>query len=117
MAKKKPAKKKPPKKRPAVLECPNPEGKPYSLAQLLGKLQEKGFAADFFSLLKSAEANNQNAIDCVNSYFAPTTTELQNLGIPSDQIPIMKRCSDSGLLVLVTASQNASLKSRRTPKR
>lgn len=116
MAKKKP-KKKPAKKRPAVLQCPNPEGKPYSLSQLLGKLQEKGFAADFFSLLKSAEAGDQSAIDCVNTYFAPTTTELQNLGIPASQIPIMKKCTDSGLLVLVTAQQNASLKPYRTPKR
>lgn len=114
MAKKKPAK----KKNPAGLECPNPEGKPYTLSQLLGRLQEKGFAKDFFSLLKDAEANTPGAVDCVNSYFAPTTTELQNLGIPPSQIPIMKRCTDSGLLVLVTASQNASLKPRKkTPKR
>lgn len=111
------AKNKPAKKRPAVLACPNPEGKPYSLAQLLSRLQEKGFAADFFSLLKDAEANIPGASDCVNSYFAPTTTELQNLGIPASEIPIMKRCTDSGLLLLVTASQNASLKPRRTPKR
>jgi len=113
MATKKPAK----KKRPAALECPNPEGKPYSLTQLLAKLQDKGFAADFFSLLKDAEANFPGAVDCVNSYFAPTTTELQNLGIPASKIPIMKRCTDSGLLVLVIASQNTSLKPRKTPKR
>jgi hypothetical protein len=106
------AKKKPAKKRPAALACPNPEGKPYSLAQLLGRLQEKGFAADFFNLLKNAEGGDQNAIDCVNSYFSPTTTELQNLGIPSGQIPIMKKCTDSGLLVLVTAQQNSALKKR-----
>jgi hypothetical protein len=113
MAKKKPAK----KKRPAALECPNPAGKPYNLSQLLGRLQEKGFATDFFSLLKDAEANVPGASDCVNSYFAPTTTELQNLGIPAPQIPIMKRCTDSGLLVLVTASQNALLKPRKKAKR
>lgn len=111
------AKKKPAKKRAAELACPNPEGKPYTLTQLLDKLQEKGFAADFFSLLKDAEADIPGASDCVNSYFAPTTTELQNLGIPASQIPMMKRCTDSGLLVLVIASQNASLKPRRTPKR
>ena len=106
------AKKKPAKKKKAVVECPNPEGKPYSLTQLLARLQEKGFAADFFSLLKDAEANIPGASDCVNSYFAPTTTELQNLGIPASQIPMMKRCTDSGLLVLVTAQQNSALKKR-----
>lgn len=112
------AKKKPAKKRPAALGCPNPEGKPYSLTQLLAKLQDKGFAADFFGLLKAAEANDPpGAIDCVNSYFAPTTTELQNLGIPADQIPIMKKCTDSGLLVLVSAQQSALLQPSRKPKK
>jgi len=110
-------KKKPATKRPAVLACPNPEGKPYSLTQLLAKLQDKGFAAEFFSLLKAAEANEPGTVDCVNSYFAPTTAELQNLGIPASQIPMMKKCTDSGLLVLVSAQQSALLKPRRTPKK
>ncbi len=100
------AKKKPAKKRASVLACPNPEGKPYSLSELLGKLQEKGFASEFFSLLKNAEAKVPGAAECVDSYFEPTTAELQTLGIPASQIPSMRKCTDSGLLVLVIAHQN-----------
>jgi hypothetical protein len=111
------AKKKAAKKKKALLECPNPAGKPYTLTQLLGKLQEKGFAEDFFNLLKSAEAKTPGASDCVDSYFAPTTTELQNLGIPASEIPMMKRCTDSGMLVLVVAQQGALSKPRKTPKK
>ena len=94
------------KKHDSGLACPNPQ-KAYSLWGLIGKLADKSFATDFLDLLKSAEAGDQNAKDCVDWYLAPTTTELQSLGIPASDIPRMKKCTDSGLLVLVTAQQAA----------
>ena len=48
-----------------------------------------------------------HAIDCVNSYLEPTDEELQDLGIPASEIDSMRRCTDSGLLVIVTAQQNS----------
>jgi|SRR6267143_4648650 len=99
------------RKRKIVLgECPNQsnDGKPYKLSELLILLKDKAFARFFFNLLKSAEANDQDAIACVNSYFEPSETELQNLGILASQWASMKKCTDSGLLVIVTAQQNAA---------
>ncbi|MEY2488140.1 MAG: hypothetical protein QOC70_82 [Verrucomicrobiota bacterium] len=94
------------KRRPVVGECPNPD-KAYTLWELVGKLQDRAFARFFFNLLKSAEANDPEAIACVNSYLAPTELELQDLGIPPSQIGNFRRCTDSGLLVLVLAKQNS----------
>lgn len=94
------------KKKFVLGECPNP-GRPYSLLELVALLKDKAFAQFFFDLLKSAEANDTHAIACVNSYLAPTTKELEDLGIPASQIDNMRRCTDSGLLVLVTAQQNS----------
>lgn len=104
------AKKKTRKKKKFVLgECPNQsnDGKPYSLFELVALLKDKAFAEFFFNLLKSAEKNERGAIDCVNSYLLPTVQELQDLGIPASRIESMRRCTESGLLVLVTAQQNS----------
>lgn len=103
------ATKKPAKKKLAAGGCPNPanEGQPFNLTELLELLKDKAFAQFFFDLLKRAEANERGAIDCVNSYLAPTVQELQDLGIPAARIESMRRCTESGLLVIVTAQQNA----------
>jgi hypothetical protein len=111
MATKKPAKKRK-KKKQAVWDCVNPGnpgngGEPYTLAEILVPLKDADFAKFFFDLIKRAQANEKGAIDCVNAYLEPTTQELQNLGIPASQIDSMRRCTDSGLLVLVIAQQNA----------
>ena len=103
------AKKKAAKKKRAVVDCPNPgnEGRPYNLTDFLILLKDKDFASSFLDLLKRAEANEKGAIECVNSYLAPTVQELEDLGIPASQIESMRKCTDSGLLVIVTAQQNA----------
>lgn len=95
------------RRKPAVAECPNPRGKPYSLWEFLPLLEDRAFAQFFLGQLKSAEANDKGAIACVDSYLEPTERELQELGIPASQWGSMRRCTDSGLLVLVTAQQNA----------
>jgi hypothetical protein len=105
------AKKKTGKKKHAVGECPNPD-RAYTLWGLIGKLEDKDFAAFFLDLLKRAEANEPGAIECVDSYLAPTAQELQNLGIPASQVASMRRCTDSGLLVIVTAQLKSSSKKR-----
>jgi hypothetical protein len=107
MAAKKPSR--PVKKRRAVVDCPNPgnEGRPYNLTDFLVILKNKDFAKDFLALLKRAELNEKGAIDCVNSYLAPTIPELESLGIAASQIENFRRCTDSGLLVMVPAQQSA----------
>jgi|GEM_PF-2231642 len=110
MATKKPAGKRK-KKKQARWDCINPgnptTGQPYTLEQILVELKKEDFAKFFFDLLKSAQANSKGAIDCVNKYFSPDVTELENLGIAPSQIDSMRRCTDSGLLLLVIAQQNA----------
>ena len=94
------------KKAVASWECPNPRGKPYTLWELVRLLADRTFAQFFMEKLRRAEESDRNAIDCVNSYLEPTEQELQDLGIPASQWASMKRCTDSGLLVLVTAQQS-----------
>ena len=95
------------KKRLESWDCPNPKG-PYSLGGLVELLKnDKSFAQFFFTQLKNALNNDKGAIACVDSYLAPTTQELEDLGIPASQLEGMKRCTESGLLVLVIAADNA----------
>lgn len=98
--------KKPIKKKNSSYGCPNP-GRAYTLWELVDQLQHPDFAEFFRERLKRAGENDKDAIDCVNSYLAPNVEELEELGIPAFQIDNMRRCTDSGLLVLVTAQQNA----------
>jgi hypothetical protein len=87
--------------------CPN-QSPPYSLWALVHLIEtDLAFGHFFFAQLKLALANNAAAIACVDSYLAPTTLELQDLGIPASQIEGMRRCTDSGLLILVIAKQNS----------
>jgi hypothetical protein len=88
-------------------ECPNPKGA-YNLGDLVFLLEnDKAFAGFFSDLLKRANNNDKSAIACVDSYFQPTDTELENLGIPASNLGSLRMCTDSGLLVAVIAQQNA----------
>lgn len=89
-------------------ECPNPREKPYNLWELVALLEtDKTFAQFFFDQLKAANENDPGAIACLDSYLAPTTEELQGIGISASQVANMKRCTDSGLLVAAIAKKNA----------
>ena len=88
--------------------CPNPNGTPYSLWGLIAELKKNsGFAADFVDLLKQANNNNKGAIECLDGYLAPTTDELDGLGISASDLEAMKRCTESGSLVAAIAKQAA----------
>jgi hypothetical protein len=88
-------------------DCPNPKA-PYNLGDLVELLKDdKTFAQFFTAKLKDALNGDKNAIECVDSYLAPTTQELQDLGIPASRVEGMRKCTDSGLLVLVIAADNA----------
>jgi hypothetical protein len=90
--------------RPGVWGCPNPNGKPYTLWQLVALLKrDKTFAQFFLDLSKRAQENDSAAIACVNSYVAPTDQELQDLDIPTSEWETMKRCTDSGVLAIAKA--------------
>ena len=93
------------KKKAVSWECPNPGEKPYNLWELVALLETDKTFAEFFSRqLKAANENDPAAIACVDSYLAPTTEELQAIGISASQVANMKRCTDSGLLVAVIAN-------------
>jgi hypothetical protein len=87
--------------------CPNPNA-PMNLTQVLALLEtDRDFAS--FLAIKVQEANkgDQDAIDCVDSYLQPTARELQNLGIPKSQIGPMRKCTESGNLVLAKCQEQA----------
>jgi hypothetical protein len=108
MAKKKPEKKRRKNKAKANFTCDNP-GRAFDLRTLRNMLEDhsSGFATFFFPVLKEAMNNNEDAIRCIDSYLAPGTEELKQLGIPPSQIEGYRRCTDSSLLVAVIAQQNA----------
>ena len=90
--------------RSGVGGCPNPNGKPYTLWQLVALLRsDKTFAQFFLDLVKRAQENDRAAIACVNSYVAPTDQELQDLDIPTSEWDTMRKCTDSGLLAIAKA--------------
>lgn len=95
------------KKRSGPWACPNRKDK-YKLWDLVALLKsDKSFAQFFTTQLKKALNNETAAINCVDSYLEPTTQELQDLGIPPSRIGPTRRCTDSGLLFLVIAKDNA----------
>lgn len=94
--------------RPGAGACPNPNGKPYTLWQLVALLKrDKTFAQFFLDLSKRAQENDSAAIACVNSYLAPTDQELQDLDIPASDWDTMRKCTDSGLLAIAKAQLNS----------
>ena len=95
------------KKKPVTTtwDCPNPQS-PYTLWGLVRLLQTDSEFADFFAeLLRRANNNEKGAIECVDSYLAPTTDELQALGIGASQWNSLRKCTESGLLVAVISQQ------------
>ena len=93
-------------------DCPNSQA-PYTLWGLVSLLQsDKSFAEFFADLLKRANNNDKGAIECVDSYLAPTDGELQALGIGASQWNSLSKCTESGLLVAVIAQQGT----RQAPK-
>ena len=71
----------------------------------------QGFAAFFTIQLKLAFAGDEAAIACIDSYLEPTDQELGGLGLPESEWGSLRKCTDSGFLVIVTANDEAS----RTP--
>jgi hypothetical protein len=90
----------------AAFECPSRVK--HTLWDLVKRLEsDPAFAQFFFDLLKRANENEPAAIACVDSYYEPTTEELQELGVSASQMDNMRRCTDSGLLVAVVAKASS----------
>jgi hypothetical protein len=87
--------------------CPNPNA-PMSLTQVLALLDtDSDFATFLATTVQDANRGDQDAIDCVDSYLQPTAGELQDLGIPKSQIGPMRKCTESGNLVLAKCQEKA----------
>jgi hypothetical protein len=90
-------------------QCPNRSGTKYTVKTCREKLKtDAEFAAFFAEKVKAGLGGNQEAKDCVDSYYEPTDIEMQNLGIPSDDWSVMRKCTESGLLLVVLAKEGAS---------
>ena len=90
--------------------CPSKDA-PMSLTRLTDKLtSDKIFADFFYPKLKEAISGDHDAIDCIDSYLKPTWGELLDLGIPPDEQPAYRHCTESGLLVAAHARVAAAAK-------
>jgi len=79
-----------------------------TLTQVLELLDsDPDFAMFFATTVQNANNNDQAAIDCVDSYLEPTPEELETLGIPKSQIGPMRKCTESGNLILVKCKEKA----------
>ena len=91
----------------ATYYCPNPNA-PMTLTAVLALLDtDSDFATFLATKVQAANDGDQEAINCVDSYLAPTARELQNLGIPKSQVGPMRKCTDSGNLVLAKCKEKA----------
>lgn len=89
------------------LRMPNPRAAE-SLAVVVVRLKnDKIFALDFATEVKSAMGGNQDAMACVVAYFQPTDQELTSFGIPVVDQPHMRSCTDVSVLVLVKCKEAA----------
>ena len=90
-------------------QCPNPSSQKFTVKTCKEKLQaDAEFAAFFAGKVKLALAGDQEAIACVDSYFEPSDSEMQSLGIPSSQWSMMRKCTDSGSLVAPITGEETS---------
>lgn len=82
---------------------------PYSLMELIDKIEENedNFAEDFAIQLLLANSGRRDAIARIESFFLPKEEELEKFGIHPSQWNSMKKCTDSGRLLLVTAEKYA----------
>jgi hypothetical protein len=93
----------------ATYQCPNPSREKYTVNTLNQKLKsDDAFAAFFAAKLKLALAGDREAIACVDSYYEPSDSEMQSLGIPSSQWSVMRKCTDSGSLVAPITGEETS---------
>ena len=93
----------------ATYQCPNPSREKYTLNTLNQQLKsDAAFAAFFSAKLKLALAGDREAIACVDSYYEPTDSELQSLGIPASDWSVMRKCTDSGSLVTAITGEETS---------
>lgn len=82
----------------------------YSLRKFIEKLEssETNFSKDFARAVKDANWGiDQAAIDCVESWFEPTDTELLSYGLRSNRIHNLKRCTDANLMLYATLKKRA----------
>jgi hypothetical protein len=90
-------------------QCPNPSEPKLTVKTCKEKLKNDAvFAAFFAEKVKLGLGGDQGAKACVDSYYEPTDSELQNLGIPSSDWSVMRKCTESGHLLLVAAKEGAS---------
>ena len=93
----------------ATYQCPNPSREKYTVSTLNQKLKsDSAFAAFFAVQLKLALAGDRDAIACVDSYYEPSDSEMQSLGIPSSKWSVMRKCTESGSLVAPITGEETS---------
>ena len=87
-------------------ECPNNTGVTYNVDTLSKELESNAEFATFFSgKVKEAIMGVAGAAACVDTYYIPTDKEMEDLGIPESKWPMMRKCTESGLLLIIKAKR------------
>jgi hypothetical protein len=88
-------------------KCPNPSGTKHNVDTLSKELEQNGEFARFFAArVTDAIGGDQDAKDCVDSYYKPDDTEMRDLGIPESKWSIMRKCTESSLLLVIKAKRD-----------
>ena len=89
--------------------CEDPPTEKLTVLTCKAKLKtDAEFATFFAEQVKLGLSGNQAAKDCVDAYYEPLDSEMHNLGIPSGSYSVWRKCTESGLLLIVAAKEGAS---------
>jgi hypothetical protein len=81
--------------------CPK-SGSPYCLKEIVKKImRERAFAKFIAEQLCKAHGGDEEAIECVDSYFKPTDAELAAICIPESKRRALFMCTDHHFHLLI----------------
>lgn len=87
---------------------PTNPGPPKDLTALIRLIEEGGsFATEFAQAVKDANENNQDAINCVESWLDPSEDELIKYGIDASRRGPLSRCTDKTLMLYAKLLEKA----------
>ena len=87
---------------------PQNPGPPKDLTELISLIDQGGeFAKEFAQAVRDANANDQDAINCVESWLDPSEDELIKYGICASRRGGLSRCTDKTLMLYTKLLEKA----------
>ena len=87
---------------------PTTSGPPKDLTALISLIEQGGdFAKQFAQAVRDANENNQEAINCVESWLDPTDDELIKYGVCASRRAGLRHCTDNSLMLYAKLLEKA----------